>query len=812
MRFLTILLLLLFLCTYASHARIGTIKGVVTDGKAPLVAANVTLMETDAKTLVKAEATNDKGEFLLENIADGNYVLTVTMTGYEIYNSDTLNVFNGDVNMPQIELVHKANALKEVAVRAQKPFIEVKADKIVVNVENSIVSAGSSVLDVLSRSPGVRVDQNDNVSLKGRQSVNILIDGKRTVVAGSDLANLLKSMPSSTIEQLEIISNPSARYDAAGSSGIINIKTKRDKRMGMNGTFNATYAQGVYPKASGGMSLNYRNKKWMATTNYNYAYRRGFNHLTLYRSFFNNDVFENAYDQDNNTVFDVYSHNIGLSVDYSISKKTTVGAMATINPGYFDIVRKSYSKVLASDRSLESYFITDSKAHNRFGNYSANINLRHSFDSAGRLLTVDADYGTYSSQRPQDYTTRYLDKTGTDYLPNYLLVSDLDGNTTIRAVKADYVHPLKNELRLEAGVKASYVTQDVNAQFFDNSIGTKIFDSTKSNHFIYDENINAAYVNANKEWKKWSTQAGLRIEQTHANGEQKVYAQTFKRNYAQLFPSIAIQRHLNKNNDLGITVSRRINRPNYEQLNPFKNFLDPSTYATGYPYILPELVYNIEMSHTYKQRLVTTFLYSYLKDPITNVIQPSDDTAQKRVTVQTDRNLTSQLFYDFSGSYQFQFFKWWNNFTLFNCYYSEFKGNIARTNLNSGRVTVDFNTTNSFMLPKDWSAELGFFYQTRQLHGYMVIEPQWSLSAGIQKNLFDKRATIKINAVDIFWRSYPRAKSVYSNYTETFTAQRETRQVSVAFTYRFGKRTVSPIRRRSGGAEDEKRRTGSNNA
>jgi hypothetical protein len=792
----------------AALAKTGNITGKVSENSNSVEGANVALLKTDAKTLVKADITNDKGEFVFDNIADGSYILKVSMTGFETYSSDSLLINGSNITIPEIKLERKSNTLKDVALKAQKLLIEVKADKIVVNVENSIVNAGSSVLDVISRSPGVRVDQNDNISLKGRQGVNVMIDGKRTVVAGSDLANMLKSMPSSTIEQIEIISNPSARYDAAGTSGIINIKTKRDKRMGMNGSITSSYAQGVYPKVGTGLSLNYRNKKWMVTANYNYNYRRGFNHLTLYRSFFNKDIFENAYDQDNNTVFDVYSHNVGFSVDYSLSKKTTVSVMTTINPGYFTILRKSYSKVLASDRSLQSYFITDNTAHNDFGNYSANVNLRHSFDSTGRSLTVDADFGTYSSNRPQEYVTRYLDKTGNDYLPHYLLSGDLDGKTTIRAIKADYSYPLKNNLKLEGGIKSSYVTQDINAQFFDHSTGVNVFDSGKSNHFIYDENINAAYVNANKEWDKWSTQLGLRVEQTVAKGEQKVYAQTFDRNYTQLFPSLAVQRHIDKNNDLGITVSRRINRPNYEQLNPFKNFLDPSTYATGYPYILPELVYNIELSHTFKQKFVTTFLYSYLKDPITNVIQPSDDTTQKRITVQTDRNLTSQLFYDFSGSYQFQIFKWWSNFTSFNCYYSEYRGNIANTNLNSGRVTVDLNSTNSFMLPKDWSAELGFFYQTKQLHGYMLIEPQWSLSAGIQKTLFDKRATIKLNATDIFWHNYPRALSVYNNYTETFTAQRETRQVSLSLTYRFGKRTVSPVRRRSGGAEDEKRRAG----
>ncbi|MBS1773529.1 MAG: TonB-dependent receptor [Bacteroidetes bacterium] len=808
MKYPLFFILFLLLAPLQLLAKPGEVKGRVLDDAGSPIVVNIALFKAGGNTLVKADLTDEKGAFELTNIPDGNYVLKINATGFEVYTSDSFSFSGAVYVLPEIKLKRKNNNLKDVAVRAQKPLIEVKADKIVVNVENSIVNAGSSVLDVISRSPGVRVDQNDNISIKGRQGVNVMIDGKRQVIAGSDLANMLKSMPSSAVEQIEIISNPSAKYDAEGSSGIINIKTKRDKRMGLNGSATSSYAQGVYPKAGAGINLNFRDKKWSFTANYNYNYRTGFNHLILFRSFYGNGAFQNAYDQDNNTTFDVYTHTAGLSADYSISKKTTVGVMFNGSPGYFNINRKSYSQVLDSIRAIQSYFITDSKANNNFGNYSGNANLRHTFDSMGRMLTVDADYGHYNTQRSEEFVTHYIDKNGADYLPQYLLSSGLDKNTTIYAIKADYAHPMKRELKLEAGIKASYVIQDVDARFFDHSNGIYLFDSNKSNHFIYNENINAGYLNANKDWEKWSTQLGLRVEQTIAHGDQKVYAQVFDRNYTQFFPSVAIQRHLDKNNDLGISVSRRINRPNYEQLNPFKNFLDPSTYATGFPYILPELVYNIELSHTYKQRLVTTLFYSYLTDPITNVIQPSDDTTQKRVTVQTDRNLTSQVFYDLSGSYQFQFFKWWSNFTSFNFYYSEFKGNIANTNLNSSRVTADLNTTNSFMLPKDWSAELSFFYQTKQLHGYMLIEPQWSLSAGIQKNLFDKRATIKLNATDIFWRSYPRATSTYYNYNEKFIAQRETRQVSLSFTYRFGKRTVAPIRKRSGGAEDEKKRAG----
>lgn len=806
------MILLFVACTHL-YARDGKISGKVTDAQnEPLTGVNVLIINAGDDKLIKADITNDSGKFAIEELPNGNYVVKVTSAIYEEYRSEAITLNNNEVQVKTISLKDKSNALKEVSVRAQKPLIEIKADKLVVNVENSIVNAGSSVMDVLARSPGVHVDQNDNISLKGKQGVFVMIDGKKTVMQGTDLASLLKSMSSSSIEQIEIITNPSAKYDAAGTAGIINIKTKKDKRYGFNGSLNCFYTQGVYPKFGGGTSINYRNKKWTVNGGVNYADRYGFNHLTLYRSFYNGDKLQNAYDQDNNGVFGYNLASGNVSVDYSLSSKTTIGIAANTDVNWYKVDGDNFSKVLGPDKEIQSYFTTLNNSDNHSTNYGLNLNMRHKFDSSGKELSVDVDYGAFNATRLQDFTTRYLDVTGQDYLPQYLLHGDLSGLTTIRSFKADYTHPLKNKLQLDGGIKLSYVTQDNDVQFFDRSIGGNVFDTSKSNHFVYKENINAAYLNMHKDWVKWSTQIGVRVEQTIAKGEQKINNQSFDRNYAQLFPSFAVQRHINANNDLGLTLSRRINRPNYEQLNPFKYYLDPSTYRTGYPFLLPELIYNIELSHTYKQRFVTTFLYSYLTDPITEVIQPSDDTNQKRVTVQTDKNLTSQVFFDLSGTYQFSICKWWTNVTQFNCYYSEFHGDIANTVLNAGTVTVDINTSNSLVLGKDWSAELGFNYQSRQIYGYMNLLPTWNLNAGIQKNLFDKRATIKLNATDIFWKSYPRATSVYNNYTESFVAQRDTRQVTLSFVYRFGSKSVSPVRRHSGGAEDLKRRASSGNA
>ncbi len=805
------LLFLLFCLICTATAQEGlTLSGKITDaGGEPLAGAQVTLL-TDSNRLLKTEITDTGGVFSFLNLSTSSYLLKAAFSGMESYASEKITLTESKV-LPQISLKSNTKSLGEVSVRAQKPFVEVKADRIVVNVENSITSAGSSVLDVLRRSPGVTVDQNDALSLKGKNGVQVMLDGKLTPMSGENLTNLLKSMPAEAVGQIELISNPSARYDAAGTAGIINIKTRRDKRAGLNGSLNTFYSQGVYPKAGGGGMLSYRGGKLMLNASYNYGYRKGFNHLTLYRSFFENGAFQNAYDQDNNSVFRYQSHNAALGLDYNLSAKTTVGLNGNLDIFGYPVEGRNFSRVLGADREVVSYFSTRNNSETKNQNASLNLNLRHNFDSAGRQLSVDADYGQFTTGRDQLFITRYLATSGAEYLPAYLLSGNQDGQTAIYTLKADYTHPLQNGLRLETGVKSSYVKQDNNVAFYDQSTGTPHYDSGKSNHFIYTENINAAYLNGAKDWPKWSAQVGLRIEQTRAEGLQEVNNERFDRAYTQLFPSFAVQRHLSETHDLGLSLSRRITRPNYQQLNPFKYYLDPSTYATGYPFLQPELTYNIELSHTWKQRFVTTLSYSYLTAPITEVIQPSDDTAQKRVTVQTTKNLDYQHFVSLSGSYPFKIAKWWTNITNLNLYYSQFSGNIAQSPLDLGRVTLNVYTNNTFTLGNDWSAELGGFYQSKQVYGYMQLNPVWALNAGLQKHLWAKKATLKFSANDIFWKSYPSALSEYASYTETFTAQRETRQFTVSFTYRFGKQANGPMRRRSG-AEDEKRRAASGSA
>ncbi|WP_118972227.1 TonB dependent receptor [Taibaiella koreensis] len=810
---LTLLLSCLFsLCGSVSFAQSTcSLSGKLKDTKGePLPGASLMLFRDTV--LLRTAISDAGGGFILEALPQGTYTVKASSVGFEPYTSTPV-MLQANLILPDILLKEQGGQLREVTIQAQKPFIEVRADKIVVNVENSIVSAGSSVMDVLQRSPGVNVDNNDNISLKGKVGVVIWIDGKPSPMQGADLATVLRAMPAGSVDKIEIIANPGARFDAAGSGGIINIKTKKDKRLGLNGTATLSYGQGQYPKYGAGINLNYRNKKLNVYANYNYAYRYWFNHLMLDRKFLDTtgdsrQLFR--YNQDNYSLYNFSNHIASAGVDYSIGPQTTVGAALSFSSNSFDPKADNVSQALDGSNRLLYNFNTTGRHTNFYYNYAANINLRHSFDSSGRELSIDADYAAFENQSNQYFVTTYRNPDGSVYQPDYYLKSDLEGVTRIQSLKADYVHPLDHGLRLEAGLKASFAQADNEPLFYEMVNGDYTLDTKRSNHFIYQENINAGYVNASKDWSKWSMQLGLRVENTNAQWEQRTTSQQYDTSYTQLFPSLALQYHLHAKHDLGITFSRRIERPNYQQLNPFKYFIDKTTYREGYPYLQPASFYSVELSHTFNQRFVTTFTFGINKGVITEVIQPSE--TEDSVTVQTNKNLRQMTFVGLSGAYPFQLTRWWSNVTNFNIYYALYEGNIANTPLRNGSPTFDLNTNNTFLLPGDFSAELGFFYQARQIYGYMDVQPLWMLNAGIQKHLLRKRATIKLNIQDIFFTGYPRATSVYTGYREDFVAERETRVANIAFIYRFGKNTVSPVRKRGGGAEEEKNRAASGNS
>ncbi|MDO9376831.1 MAG: TonB-dependent receptor [Ferruginibacter sp.] len=774
--------------------------------------ATAELLKAKDSSLVKISLTDADGRIEFDNILLGTYLLRITGDNFATSLSApvTLSSATPAVIIPPIILQPISKELSSVTVNARKPFIQKLSDRIVVNVENSIVSAGSSAMDVLERSPGVNVDQNDAISLRGKQGVIIMIDGKPTPMNGADLANYLRGLPSAAIERLEIITNPSAKYDAAGNSGIIDIRMKKDQRMGINGTLTAGYGQGVYPKANAGTTFNYRNKKINVFGNYNYAYRIGLNHLLLDRNFFENGIYSGGDLKDNYSKSPTSSNASRIGLDFFPSKKTIIGVVLNGNFNAYKRRNNNSSIVIDPAKQATSTFNSLATNDDLAKNVLANINFKHSFDSTGKELTADADYGVYRSNSLTVNATNYYRLDGSDLQPNYILNGDQEGKLTFKTAKVDYVNPLPHGAKWETGFKTSFVSSDNDAKFWDVSTGVPVNDINKTNRFLYQENNNAAYINASKEYKKFNLQLGLRAEHTQIETEQKIGNVKFDSSYLQVFPSAFFNYKLKEDKTLGISVSRRIDRPGYSQLNPFLFLIDVTTYATGRPGLLPQITWAYELSYTLKN-LNFTASYSHTVNNQNIAIARFRDvfptiSSDENVTVQIPINLASSDYYGLDFSAPVKINKWWNMINNGNLYYEKFNGKLGGTSLNKGRPVADLRTNNTFTLKKGWTAELNANVNTGGQYGFMVLDPQWGISAGVQKTILKTKGTIRFNITDIFWTNLPQAVITYDNYIEKWHAYRETRVANLSFTYRFGNNKVQAARRRTTASEEERQR------
>lgn len=779
---------------------------LVDQGGKPVPGATINLVRSNDQVLVKAEFSDEQGKFRFSQLEPGNLQLIIEHPDFSLFRSPAFEL-QKDLEMETIQLEQRSAELDEVEVVVAKPFIEQHFDKTVINVDKSISSAGSTALEVLEKAPGLVVDQNDNISMRGRSGVIVMINGKPVPMSGSELANMLRGLSANAVEKIELITNPSAKYDAAGNAGIIDIKLKKDNKIGTNGTLSSTFSQGRYFKTNQGIQLNHRGPKINIFGNYNYSNRNEFTDLDIYRKFLDDGEVTGGYDQQNRFKYNLESHNARLGADYNISDNTIIGVAAYGLMTEFDRNNRNRSLVLDAQEDPESYFLTRGESSNERPSGGINLNFKTVLDSVGREISADLDYVEYRNTDLQEYRTEYFSLDNDYILDPYILFGNLSGELIIRSAKVDYSQPFKwINGTLEAGAKSSIVEADNDLQFYDRSNGGNVLDENISNHFLYEENINAAYLNINSKREKFSFQLGLRVENTNAKGFQVTTNEPFKRKYTQLFPSGFIGYTLNENHDLGLSLSRRIDRPTYNQLNPFKTFLDPSTYSAGNPYLDPELSYSFELTHTYRQKYVMKYSYSRTEDVIINVL--SLDPNQEQVVVQTNLNLATLDYFGFTATVPFTIGKWFNSINNATLYYGLYRGNLANTDLDNGRPAFNINSNNSFKFSEDWSAEIVGIYRSSEIYGFLDVEPLWMASIGVQKQFWERKGSVKLNLSDAFYTGKVRATTELTGYTERFYQVRDSRVLNLNFTYRFGKSQVAPARKRTGGAEEEKQRVG----
>ncbi len=781
------------------------IKGkVIAEGDGPIEKTSVTLLNVKDSSIAKISTTNSQGVYSFTAVNNGTYFVSVSAIGYQNGRSKSFEFSGSDITVPQIALIKAVTQLQGVTVTARKPLVEVKADRMVVNVEGTVNATGNDGIDLLRRSPGVLVDKDDNISMAGKNGVMIYIDGKPSPLRGADLGNYLRSMQSSSIESIEIITNPSAKYEAAGNAGIINIRLKKDKSLGTNGTLNAGYNIGVLPKYNGGISLNHRNKKVNIFGNYNYNHGMYYNKTSIYR-----EQADSAFDQHGIMRSGRDGHNFKAGLDYFLSPKSTVGLMTNgtfsdnsfSNDGPMSI---SYKPTGVVDRILKAN--TDAKGKRNNINYNANYRY---VDTSGRELNVDVDYGNYKIDNKQYLPNIYYRADGTTKINENIYRILSNSAIDLFAAKADYEQRL-GKGKLGFGGKAGYVQTKNKAQTNNVINNVDQEDIYKSNNFNYKENINALYINYNRAFKGYALQVGLRAENTVSKGRSMNpalhYDETINKNYTDFFPSAAITFNKNPMSQFNIAYSRRIDRPAYENLNPFEFKLNDYLYMKGNTDLKPQYTNSFSVTHTYKYKLTTKLDYSHVKDMFAQFI----DTTEKSKAVQTTKNLATQDVVSLNISYPFMY-KQFMAFSNLSANYSHYKASYGQgREIDRGNfgLTYYLQNTLKFGKKKDWTGELtGLYISPFIWQGMFKGRAMGSVDLGLQKNILAGKGTLKASVTDIFKTMHFSGESDYGGAFNRVNANWESRQFKVNFTYRFGSAQIKAARQRKTALEDEKNRT-----
>ncbi len=771
--------------------------------------ATVSLLHSKDSSVVKLAVTKSDGKFSITGAKAGNYLLSTSHVGHKQSFSSAFE-FDGtnNINVPTLQLEKLSSELKGVTVTSKKPIVEVKADKTILNVEGTINATGNDALELLRKSPGVTVDKDDNVSLAGKNGVQVYIDGKPSPLTGTDLSNYLKSLQSTQIESIELITNPSAKYEAAGNAGIINIRLKKNKAYGVNGSVNSGWNIGKYAKYNEGVSLNYRYKKINIFGNYNYNKGTYENFMNLYRT----TPSDSSFTQRNLMTNKNESHGFKAGVDYYATAKSTFGVMVNGNVSDNSFVNNSRTQIAYMPSKLvDRLLIANNSSNGSRDNINTNLNYRFA-DTSGHELNIDADYGFYNSDNSQLQPNDIYDATGVNLKQNetyrMLTPSEID----IYSTKVDYEQNFKKG-KLGVGTKISFVRTDNTFQRFSGQGNTVGFEDTHNN-FKYEENINAAYVNYNRQFKKgFMIQAGVRVENTHSKGRstgfrwdnnenRMVNVDTLiDRKYTDPFPSAAITFNKNPMNQWGLTYSRRIDRPSYQNLNPFEFNLDKYTFQRGNPNLRPQYTNSFGLTNTFKYKFNTTLNYSHVSDVFSMI--PESEGSKALVTT---KNIAVQDIVSLNFSMPLQF-NWYSVFANLNAFYSMYSPSTE------GYKDVDVfsfqvYTQQTFKLSKTTTAELSGFYSAPSVwQGALKSKEMWGVDAGLQQTLFKGKATVKASVTDVFHTMRWAGENKITGQVLNVNGGWESRQFRLNLSYRFGRNLVKQARQRKSSIEEENKRT-----
>ncbi len=811
MKSLKMRLIFTFLLSFAVQflfAQSAVIQGQLQEPSGAAVEfANIALYNASDTTLVKVETSDETGIFKIRSIKAGTYFLTASIVGFsDLTKTDIQLTADQQLDLGVLTFASSSVEMEEVTVTASRALVEVKPDRTVFNVEGTINSTGENAISLLQKAPSVTVDNNDNISVLGRAGVLIYVDGKRLPLSGQDLSAYLQNLPAEQIDRIDIITNPGAKYEAEGNAGIIDIRLKRDKNLGGNGSISGSFGKGRHQSYNLNASGNYRNKLMNVFGSAGVGRWEGFTEM----SFLN---FQNGLqlDEFNDIFFGNNYNNVRVGTDFFLGKKHTIGFLAGIRGANSENRTDNSIDIasIATPNQIDSLLIARNRAEGTRDQATFNLNYRFE-DGQKRSVNIDLDAGSYNSDSDRLQPNRYYTANGETLLTERINVLDTPTEIDIYTAKIDFEQEFAGG-KLGLGSKLSSVRSDNTFLFYDQINGVDTLNNFSSNQFDYDENVYAGYISyARSINQKWNVSAGLRAEQTDAMGNLQAFSDDLQEppvelNYLSWFPSFGLTYTPKPNHSFAFNYGRRINRPDYNVLNPFNNQLSELSYEKGNPFLRPEIVNNVELGYTLAYRFNFKLGYSKTLDQITRLIAPDD--LDPRAGFITWDNLAEQQIISFNASLPFQIRPKWNAYFNVSAAHQDNQADYGDGAIVDVQVfTYSIYTQNTFDLPNKFKAEVsGYFSGPGVWGGVFLYESLWSLNVGLQRKFFQDRLNVRLNATDLFYQSFWEGYSEFNGLRSEGKGLSDSRRVNLSVSYNFGNQNVKSRKRKTGLEEEGKR-------
>lgn len=751
----------------------------------PIGFASVAVMQQDLQQ-VTGTIADENGKFSIKSPQAGMYLLRISAVGYTDMETAPfeINISSPGKDFLVLSLTPDVTQLKEVSIEASRPEITHEADRMVVRVEGTAMAAGNNAFTVVSRLPGIFVDPNGNIQLNGRSGVTVMLDGRLTYLSAAELRNMLEGMPAENVKNIEIIANPSAKYDAEGTAGILNINLRKNMADGMNGSIYSGYTHNFtqYGYSYGG-TLNLKKGRWSTLLNVDGSRRAGGREATFTR-IFRSPGSTTYFDQEatGNNVSEG-PPSVRAGADYKLNDNHSVGAVVNFTTNTLNGNFLTDTYIGPQPDSPNAYVEADNFNGNTYTNYTFNVHYVAKLDTLGTSFSTDLDYVKINNDGDSDFYNYFTDLETNTQTTDFLYTKSL-GTFDIYSAKADFMHPFTEKHKMEAGLKASHVISDNNNRFFFNN-GEMVLDPLRTNHFNFKENIFAAYFTWNTVLsEKVSVKAGLRAENTQSTGTLYNTGQVNRRDYTNLFPSLFFQQKVNDNYSINYSYSRRITRPRYDGLNPFRAYRDPYTWYEGNPFLRPQFTHAFSISQIYKKKYSLSLSVDLDEDVMSEIpiLEVEDNT-----TIYTTGNVDRRRNFSLSGIAPLKITKWWDTQNTALLWYSKLETDNGNGPLVNEQLSYYLRTNQTFWLPAETRFEMNILYQGPAINGLYRMGALSRVDLAVRKSFFDKKLDLTLSANDIFKGYRYLWKTDINGNINDFDQYMRIANVAVNIRYNFSK-------------------------